>query len=41
MGDITNLAGVIRVHGEAQGDKTALILGDRQQSWAELLDRSA
>ena len=41
MGDITNLAGIIRVQGQAQGAKPALILGDRQQSWAELLDRSA
>jgi long-chain acyl-CoA synthetase len=41
MGEITNLAGIIRVHGEAQGDKTALILGEREQSWAELRDRSA
>ena len=41
MGEITNLAGVIRVHGEAQGDETALILGDRSLSWSELRDRSA
>ena len=41
MGEITNLAGVIRVHGAAQGDKTALILGERSLSWSELRDRSA
>ena len=41
MGEITNLAGIIRVHGEGQADKTALILGEREQSWAELRDRSA
>jgi len=41
MGDITNLAGIIRVHGEALGDTAALILGDRSLSWSELHDRSA
>jgi long-chain acyl-CoA synthetase len=37
---INTIAGIVRTHGPALGQKTALILGDRQQSWAELYQRS-
>ena len=37
---INNIADIIRVHGVDRSDHTALILGDRRLSWAELLERS-
>ena len=37
---INNIADIIRVHGVDRADHTALILGDRRLSWAELLERS-
>ena len=38
---IENVAGIVRVHGRARADHTALIQDDRTMSWGELLDRSA
>lgn len=37
---ISTIGGIVRTHGPALGSKTALILGDRQQSWADLYQRS-
>ncbi|MFM8866993.1 MAG: AMP-binding protein, partial [Ilumatobacteraceae bacterium] len=37
---INTIAGIVRTHGPALADKTALILGDRHQSWSELYQRS-
>jgi long-chain acyl-CoA synthetase len=39
--NITNVAGIVRVHGMHRGTHTALIQDDRRLSWAELRDRSA
>jgi long-chain acyl-CoA synthetase len=38
---ITNVAGIVRVHGVERPDHIALIEGDRQLSWSALLERSA
>ncbi|MFK8022507.1 MAG: long-chain-fatty-acid--CoA ligase [Ilumatobacter sp.] len=38
--DITNVAGIVRVHGAERPDHTALVLDDTRMSWAELLERS-
>jgi long-chain acyl-CoA synthetase len=41
MGNLINtIAGIVRTHGPELGQKTALILGDRHQSWEELYQRS-
>ncbi|MEO7398368.1 MAG: long-chain-fatty-acid--CoA ligase [Ilumatobacteraceae bacterium] len=37
---INSVADIIRVHGAQRGEQPALILGDRQLSWAALLRRS-
>jgi long-chain acyl-CoA synthetase len=37
---INTIGGIVRTHGPALGSKTALILGERQQSWSELYQRS-
>ncbi len=38
---ITTVAEIIRVQGTERGEQTALIEGDRTQSWTALLDRSS
>jgi long-chain acyl-CoA synthetase len=38
---IVTVADIVRVHGVNRADHTALIEGDRRQSWAELLARSS
>ncbi len=38
---ITNVAGIVRVHGSERPDHTALVQDDRRLTWAELLSRSA
>ncbi len=38
---ITNLAGIVRVHGTEQENKPALVLGEKKLSWGQLLSRSA
>ncbi|MEO6124126.1 MAG: long-chain-fatty-acid--CoA ligase [Ilumatobacteraceae bacterium] len=38
--EINSIADIIRVHGVGRADRPALILGDRQLSWADLLERS-
>ncbi len=38
---INTVSDIIRVHGVERADNTALVLGDRHQSWGELLDRSS
>lgn len=38
--DITSVADIVRVHGTERPDHTALILGDRRLTWAELYERS-
>ncbi len=38
---INTVAEIIRVHGIERADHTAVILGDRRLTWAELRDRSA
>ncbi len=37
---ITNVAGIVRVHGVERADRTALIQDDRTVTWAGLYDRS-
>ena len=38
---ITNIAGIVRVHGVDRAESIALIQDDRTQTWAELLERSS
>ncbi len=38
---ITTVADIVRVHGRDLADQEALVQGDRTQTWAELLARSA
>lgn len=38
---ITNVAGIVRVHGVDRAEHIALIEGDREQTWGTLLERSA
>jgi long-chain acyl-CoA synthetase len=40
MSDITTVADIVRVHGRERADETALILGERHVTWAQLLERS-
>ncbi len=37
---ITNLAGIIRVHGTERANKLALVLGDKKLTWGQLYSRS-
>jgi long-chain acyl-CoA synthetase len=37
---ISSVADIVRTHGKDSPDKPALILGDRTQTWAELLSRA-
>lgn len=37
---ITNLAGIIRVHGTERAGKPALVLGDKKLTWGQLYSRS-
>jgi long-chain acyl-CoA synthetase len=39
-GGIANVADILRVHSAAQPEKTALVLGDRRMTWAELQQRA-
>ncbi len=38
--EITNIAGIVRVHGRERADKPALILGDKKITWDLLYSRS-
>jgi long-chain acyl-CoA synthetase len=38
---INNIADILRVHAAGRADGTALILGDRSLTWAELYDRAS
>ena len=38
---INNVADILRVHAAARPDKTALVLGERRMTWAELYDRAS
>ena len=38
--NITNLAGIVRVHGVERANKSALVLGEKRLSWGQLLNRS-
>ncbi len=38
---IKSVGDIIRVHGQERPDSVALVLGDRELTWAELLERSA
>lgn len=38
---ISNLAGIVRVHGVERANKSALVLGDKKVTWGQLLKRSA
>ena len=38
--EITNVAGIVRVHGEGRAEHRALVQDDRTLSWAELYERS-
>jgi long-chain acyl-CoA synthetase len=38
--NITNVAGIVREHGVGRAEHVALIQGEREMSWGELLDRS-
>lgn len=38
---ITNIAGIVRVHGSGRPDSTALVQDDRTQTWGELFERSS
>jgi long-chain acyl-CoA synthetase len=38
---IATVADIVRVHGVGRAERTALILGDRRQTWAELYSRSS
>jgi long-chain acyl-CoA synthetase len=38
---ITNIADILRVHSAGQPDRTALVLGDREVTWAELMTRAS
>ena len=38
---ISNVAGIVRVHGSERPDHLALVQDERRMSWGELLDRSA
>ncbi len=38
--EITNIAGIIRVHGRQRADKPALALGDKKLTWGALYSRS-
>ena len=37
---IGNIADILRVHAAGRADETALILGERSLTWAELYDRA-
>ncbi|NBS28511.1 MAG: fatty acid--CoA ligase, partial [Actinobacteria bacterium] len=37
---ITSLGSIVRTHSQNIGNKTALVLGDRTQSWSQLYERS-
>src|SRR6187455_3595812 len=38
---IANLADILRQHASEGPDRTAVVLGDRHQTWAELYERSS
>lgn len=38
--EITNIAGIIRVHGTERANKPALVLGDKKLTWGQLYSRS-
>ncbi len=38
---INNIADILRVHAAERADKTALLLGERSLTWAELYDRAS
>ena len=38
--EITNVAGIVRVHGAGRPEHTALIEGDRRLTWAEVRERA-
>lgn len=38
--EITNIAGIVRVHGRDRANKSALVLGDKKMTWGELYARS-
>src|SRR3712207_3280821 len=38
---ITSLADIVRVHGRERAERTALVLGERRMSWAELYERAS
>src|SRR4051812_45758360 len=38
---ITTVSDIVRVHGAERPERVALVLGDRQMTWAELLQRSS
>ncbi len=38
---ISNIAGIVRVHGRERAEHLALVQDERRMSWGELLDRSA
>lgn len=38
--EITNLAGIIRLHGTERADKPALVLGNKKLTWGQLYSRS-
>jgi len=40
MSEITTVADIVRVHGRDRADRTALILDEREMSWAELYERA-
>ena len=41
MGKISSIVDIVRVHGTERADHPALVLGEREVSWGELLRRSA
>ena len=41
MSEITNMAGIVRVHAAQRGEQTSLIEGDRRLTWSQLHDRAA
>src|SRR6187431_1648138 len=38
---IENIADILRSHANDRPDRTALVLGERQQTWAELYERAS
>ncbi|MEK7295945.1 MAG: AMP-binding protein, partial [Actinomycetota bacterium] len=38
--EITNVAGIIRVHGTERANKPALVLGDKKLTWGQFYSRS-